>query len=163
MFAVFFFDRRLALFFLALLIVSAAVPLAFAWVRILPQDAPPFAPGQSSRPRDPQAAIYLPEDLAPRDPFAVFLLACVTLSYILKFPGLPLDAALRWLATLIPERSLSWIALAAHAFFVVVPGLAACYSAIRPNPVRVPLIAASILVLLLWLLGGSLHSALVAP
>jgi hypothetical protein len=163
MFAVFFLDHRLALFFLALLVVSAAVPLAFAWVRILPQDAPPFAPGQSSRPRDPEAAISLHEDFVPRDSFAVFLLACVTLSYFLKFPGLPLGAALRWLATLIPEPSLSWIVLAAHAFFIVAPGLAACYSAIRPNPVRVPLIAASILVLLLWLLGGSLHSALVAP
>jgi hypothetical protein len=163
MFAAFFLDHRLALFFLALLVVSAAVPLAFAWARILPEDASSFAPGHASRPRDPEAAIYLPEDFVPRDPFAVFLLACVTLSYFLKFPGLPLDAALRWMANFIPDPSLSWIVLAARAFFVVTPGLAACYSAIRPNPIRVSLVAAGILVLLLWLLGAPLHSALVAP
>jgi hypothetical protein len=163
MFAVFFIDHRLALFSLALLVVSAAVPLAFAWSRILPEDAPPLASGQSFRSQGPEAANPLSEHFARRDPFAVFLLACVTLGYFLKFPGLPLDQALRWLATVIPEPSLSWMVSAVRAFFVVTPGLAACYSAIRPNPVRVPLITASILVLLLWLLGVPLHSALVAP
>jgi hypothetical protein len=163
MFAAFFIDHRLALFSLTLLVVGAAVPLTFAWARILPEDAPPLASGQSSRPRGPEADNHLPEDFVSGDPFAVFLLVCVTLSYVLKFPSLPLGAALWWLATLIPEPSVSWIVSAARAFFLVTPGLAACYSAIRPNPVRVPLITASILVLLLWLLDVPLHAALVAP
>jgi len=155
----FLLDHRLALLFLAALILAAGVPLAFAWARLLPEEPPPF---DSKHGPPPQITIYKTDDSPARDPFAVFLLVCATLSYILRFPGIPGDAAIRWLFSIIPATYEGWLIPAGRAFFVVVPGLAACYSAIRPNPIRVPLIVSGILVLLLWLLLPFLHSALVA-
>jgi hypothetical protein len=160
MFLILLLDHRLAFVFLAALILAAGAPLAFAWARLLPDEPPPFT---SKHGPPPQITIYKTEDAPPpRDAFAVFLLACATLSYILRFPGMPGDAALRWLATILPAAYVNWIVLGGRAFLVVMPGLAACYSVVRPNPIRVPLIVGGILVLLFWLLFPFLHSALVA-
>jgi hypothetical protein len=54
----------------------------------------------------------------------------------------------------------NWIVLGARAFFVVMPGLAAAYSALRPNPVRIPLIAGGLLVMALWLVSPVLRAAI---
>ena len=162
MFALLLLDHRLAFLFLALLLLGAAIPIAIAWARLLPEDPPPFDSKRGSARETESISIYMPEGFVPRDPFAVFLLVCVTLSYILQFPGLPGEAVIRWLATVVPNEVLSWILLAGRAFFVVTPGLAACYSALRQNPLRAPLIAAGILVLLLWLLVPLLHAAFLA-
>jgi len=70
------------------------------------------------------------EDSGEKDPFAVFLLVCVTLSYVLRFSGIAgVDGVLQWLSTptadgLFPLDGAWWSA----RFFVVVPGLAAAYS-----------------------------------
>jgi len=162
MFAAFSLDHRLAFLFFAVLFLGAAVPLAIAWARLLPEDPPPFDPKRAPLRQPEEITIYMPEGFVPRDPFATFLLACVTLSYLLQFPGLPGEAAIHWLASVLPETTLNWLLLAGRAFFVVTPGLAACYSVLRPNPVRVPLIVAGILVLSLWLLLPPLHAAFVA-
>jgi hypothetical protein len=160
MFTVIVLDHRLAFVFLCALVLGAAVPLAMAWARALPEDAPPFASPQVS-------SQGLKEELRAeeaankrRDPFAFILLVVVSLSYVLQFPGLPGDAALHWLSTLMPETWLNWGLLAGRAFFVVTPGLAACYSVVRPNSIRVPLICAGILVLLLWLFEPILFAAM---
>jgi hypothetical protein len=160
MFAVIVLDHRLAFVFLCALVLGAAVPLAMAWARALPEDAPAFAsPKVSSRGSKEE----LPAEGAEaekNDPFAMVLLVIVTLSYVLQFPGLPADAALHWLSTLMPETWLNCGLLAGRAFFVVTPGLAACYSVVRPHSLRVPLIGAGILVLLLWVLKPILLAAM---
>ena len=162
MFAVIILDHRLAFVFLCALVVGAGVPLAMGWARILPEDAPPFASKEYS---SSSAKEYVPGDKTRtknRDPFAIVLLVFVTLSYTLRFPGFPVDAVLHWLSTLVPETWMNWILLAGRSFFVVTPGLAACYSAVQPNFLRVPLISAGILVQLLWLLEPILLAAMTA-
>ena len=156
---IFLLDQRLAFVLLVALIVAAGAALAFAWTRLLPEEPPPFT---SKHGPPPKITIYKTEDAPPRDRFAVFLLVCVTLSYILRFPGIPSDAALRWLAAILPDTYVNWLTLGGRAFLVVTPGLAAGYSAIRPNPVRIPLIVGGILVLLFWFLLPFLQSAFAA-
>jgi hypothetical protein len=159
MLATILMDHRLALVALALLLIVAAAPLAYAWARLLPEERPPF---------EPVGAGTAPEEVAPggktlpkRDRFAVFLLICVTMSYLLRFPGVPLAPALQWLSTLLPADYLNWAVMGARAFFVVVPGLGVVYSAVRPNPIRTALILGGLLVLALWLLSPALRAALV--
>jgi hypothetical protein len=158
MVAIVLIDHRLALVALAALLVSAAAPLAYAWARLLPEEPPPF---------EVPAAVPAHEELASnqktgvkKDPFAVFLLVCVTLSYVLRFPGLPVATGLQWLSTLLPMNYFHWTVLGARAFFVVVPGLAAAYSALRPNPVQIALIAGGLLVMALWLISPVLRAAI---
>jgi hypothetical protein len=97
---------------------------------------------------------------AKNDPCALFLLVCVTLSYVLRFPGFPVATGLQWLSTLLPMNYFHWTVLGARAFFVVVPGLAAAYSALRPNPLRIALIAGGLLVTALWLVNPALRAAI---
>ena len=158
MLAIVLMDHRLALAALTALLILAAAPLAYAWARLLPEERPPFEVARAGT---------APEELAPsektapkKDRFAVLLLFCVTLSYLLRFPGVPLSLALQWLSTWIPANDLYWLVMGARAFFVVVPGLTAIYSALRPNPVRLPLSLGSVLVLALWLLSPLLQKAI---
>ena len=160
MFTIVLIDHRLALLALAALLVFAAAPLAYAWARLLPEEPPPF---------EVPAAVPAHEELASsqkagvkKDPFAVFLLVCVTLSYVLRFPGFPVATGLQWLSTLLPINYLNWTVLGARAFFLAVPGLAAAYSALRPNPVRIALIAGGLLVMALWLVSPVLRAAIAA-
>src|SRR6266478_2928751 len=122
MFATVLIDHRLALLALAALLIAAAAPLAYAWMKLLPEEPPPFEvrPAEGLAPNRKSAA--------KKDPFAVFLLGCVTLSYVLRFPGLPVSAGLQWLATLLPTYYFNWTVLAGRWLFVVVPGVAAAYS-----------------------------------
>lgn len=160
MLAVFSMDHRLAVVALAALSMAAAVPLAHAWARLLPEDPPPFeiAPVAASPPLEQVPSHW--EARHKGDAFAVFLLVCMTLSYVLKFPGLPVSAALQKLAGLVPQDYLNWAVLGGRAFFVVVPGLASAYSSIRPNPIRIQLIIGGVLVIALWLLAPILSAAI---
>jgi hypothetical protein len=151
-------DHRVALLALAALLVAAAAPLAWGWARLLPEEPPPFEIAASASPADDSDSNR--KLLSKRDPLAVFLLVCVTLGYILKFPGLPLAASLQRLATLLPSDYFHWALLGGRAFFLVVPGLAAAYSALRPNPIRIPLIVGGLLVLALWLASPFLLASL---
>ena len=160
MFAIVLIDHRLALLALAPLLAFAAAPLAYAWARLLPEEPPPFevpAAGPA-----PEELTSNPKAGAKKDPFAVFLVVCVTLSYVLRFPGLPMATGLQWLSTLLPMDYLNWTVLGARAFFLVVPGLAAAYSALRPNPARIALIAGGLLVMTLWLVSPALRAAIAA-
>jgi hypothetical protein len=151
-------DHRLALILLAALLISAGAPLAYAWARVLPEDKPPFGvtpEGTASEDVAPS------EKISPKkDPLAVFLLTCVTVSYVLRFPGLPLSTGLQWLATLLPADYFPWVVMGGRVFFLSVPGLAAVYSALRPNPVRIALAAGGLLVVALWLLSPLLQKAI---
>ena len=158
MLAIVLMDHRLALVALALLLIVAAAPLAYAWARLLPEERPPFEAAGTGT---------VPEEVAPggktapkKDRFAVFLLICITMSYLVRFPGVPLAPTLQWLSTLLPADYLNWAVMGARAFFVVVPGLAALYSALRQNPVRIALAIGGLMVLALWLLSPLLQKAI---
>jgi len=158
MLAIALIDHRLALLALAALLIAAAAPLAYAWARLLPEEPPPFEVRAAGLP--PEDFISNGKSPVKKDLWAVFLLACVTLSYLLRFPGLPLAAGLQWLSTLLPADYFTWAVLGARWFFIAVPGLAAAYSALRPNPMRVALIAGGLLVLALWLVSPMLRAAI---
>jgi hypothetical protein len=162
MLAIVLIGYRLAFLALAALILAAAVPLAFAWARLLPDEPPPFEiEPASSNPSEPQP----PREASPnsqRDLLAMVLLILVTLSYLIQFPGVPHAAAVRSLSTILPRSFAIWIVFGADTLLVVVTGVAACYSTLRPHPSRVFLSAGAVLVLLLWLLAPLLYAALVA-
>jgi len=162
MLAALLLDHRLAFLFLAALHLSTAVPLAFGWVRLLPEEAPPF---QIHRPPSRRWSIYAhssEDEENPRDPLAMILLICVTASYAVQLPGLPRSLAFGSIPTVIPQDASEWARFVVTWFLVVVPGFAAVYSLLRPNFLRVPLIAAGVLILLLWLLSAPLRAALEA-
>ena len=156
--AAFPIDHRLALVAFAALLIAAAAPLASAWARLLPEEPPPFE--LPPAPSPPEQTPSNRETRPKGDPFAIFLLLCVTLSFLLKFPGLPVAAALQILSVRMPPEDFHWLVLGARVFFAAVPGLAAVYSAIRPNPMRIPLIVAGVFVILLWCLSPMLRAAI---
>ena len=156
--AAFPIDHRLALVAFAALLIAAAAPLASAWARLLPEEPPPFE--LPPAPSPPEQAPSNRETRPKGDPFAIFLLLCMTLSFLLKFPGLPVAAALQILSVRMPPEDFHWLVLGARVFFAAVPGLAAVYSAIRPNPIRIPLIVAGVFVILLWCLSPMLRAAI---
>jgi hypothetical protein len=158
MLAIVLMDHRLALVALALLLIVAAAPLAYAWARLLPEERPPFeAAGGGTAPEE---AAPGGKTLPKRDQFAVFLLICVTMSYLVRFPGVPLAPTLQWLSTLLPADYFNWAMMGARAFFIGVPGLAAVYSALRRNPLRIALALGGLMVLALWLLSPLLQKAI---
>ena len=120
--AIVLIGHRTALVALAALLIFAAAPLAYAWARLLPEEQAPFevAGGGAAQGVDSNG-----NTAAKKDPLVVFLLVCVTLSYVLRFPGLPLSAGLQWLSNLLPANCFYWAVMGGRAFFVVVPGLAA--------------------------------------
>jgi len=77
---VFAMDHRLALLLYMLLLLAAAVPVAIAWLLLLPQEREPFA-SSDEKPSGNE-----------RDIFAVFLLVNITLSLLLRIPGIDADA-----------------------------------------------------------------------
>ena len=145
-------DHRLALALLTLLLIFAAAPLAWGWARLLPEERSPF---EIDGNRAEEEALQPPRDL-----FAVCLLALLTFSYLLKFPGVPVAAALQSLARVVPQDYFQWIIIGGRAFFVVAPGLAAAYGALRKNPLRLSLILGGILVVALWLASPYLRAAI---
>jgi hypothetical protein len=90
------------------------------------------------------------------------LLICVTASYAVQIPGVPRSLALSSIPTVIPQDASDWAWFALTWFLVVVPGFSAAYSLLRPNFLRVTLIAAGVLILLLWLVSAPLRAALEA-
>jgi hypothetical protein len=162
MFAALVLDYRLALLFLVVLNLGTAVPLAFGWARVLPEEPPPFGNAEDSfgRIKNMRSADELMGKR--RDPFAIVLLLCVTLSYACQFPGVRGNMGFGSIPTVIPYDTGGWIEFAVIWFLVVIPGFATAYSFLRPNFLRVPLIVAGFLLLLLWFLGGLLRAALEA-
>jgi hypothetical protein len=162
MFAALVLDYRLALLFLAMLNLGTAVPLAFGWALVLPEEPVPFGNAEGSFGRIRKIASADELRTKRRDPFAIVLLLCVTLSYACQFPGVPGDLGLGSIPTVIPYDTSGGIQFAVIWFLVAIPGFAMAYSFLRPNFLRVPLIVAGFLLLLLWLFGGPLREALEA-
>ena len=153
-------DHRLAFLFLAVLNLGAAAPLALGWARVLPEEPPPFGNAEDSLRRTSPPAAALTSKR--RDPFAILLLLCVTVSYASQLPGIPHGLGCGSIPAVVAHPTGGWIEFAAIWFLVLIPGFASLYSLLRPNFLRVPLIAAGMLILLLWLLAAPLHAALEA-
>ena len=154
--------------FLALvaLYVTATIPLAYAWARVLPEERPPFDikppadPGVGQKPA-PEAASQ-----QRRKIMAIGLLICVTSAYLLQFPGFPQTAAyswaLSWVGALFSGATAAWILFGTEMCLIALIGFAACYAFLNPGPLRIPLTTAAALVLILWLLSPLLRIALIA-
>ena len=153
-------DHRVALLALVALYVTAAIPLAYAWARVLPEERPPFEikppanPGVGQKPQQRRKII------------AIGLLICVTTAYLLQFPGFPQTAAyswaLSWVGAVFSGATAAWILFGTEMCLIAVIGFAACYAFLNPGPLRIPLTTAAALVLILWLLSPLLRIALIA-
>jgi hypothetical protein len=137
-------DARVALVSLLLLIMAAAAPIVLGWLALLPSEREPFAlAGEASGKK-------------PRDPFAIFLLANISVSLLLRTPGLDAVPLSSYIARLVPAQ---W---GDNTLMIVfIPGLAAAYSAVRANPIRWQLLVGGVLTLVLWLAGPGLLTAIV--
>src|SRR5882762_284366 len=127
MFAALVLDHRLAFLFLAALSLGTAVPLAFGWARIVPEEPPPFGTSEDSlrgRGDEPPAKKLMSER---RDPFAIVLLLCVTVSFVCQLPGIPPNVGFGSIAMVIPDGTEGWIEFAGIWFLVLIPGFAAAY------------------------------------
>jgi hypothetical protein len=155
-------DHRLAFFALVVLLIAAGVPLAFAWARLLPEDPPPFPIEPGSFPSIDEVLPHQAPATPMRDLLAIPLLVCVTLVYLIRFPGFPRGVAVRWLDTIVSPSTILWIVFAIRIFLIVSAIAAAAYAASRPGRLRVPLAAAATLVMILWFLGPVLDVALLS-
>jgi hypothetical protein len=152
-YAVNWMDHRVALVLLAALNMVAAGSAGLAWARMLPEELPPFASLPSSPPG------HKASDVGNRLS-SFFLLVLVTVAYVVRFPGFPLNVSLRWLHSSFSDSDVAWIVFAVYAFLVVGLGLTACYAAIQSTRTRVPLALAATFTLFLWLLTPMLRAAL---
>src|ERR1043165_1384160 len=147
--------HRVALGLLATLLILAAAPLAYAWAQLLPEERRPFeVQGQQS-----QVEAQHPGE-RKRDLFAIVLLIGVTLSYLLKFPGMPVEAGLHWMASVAPPTYFHWILSGGRWLFLVIPGIAAVYAAAQRTSFRISLGLGGLLTLLLWLANPYLRAAI---
>jgi hypothetical protein len=162
MYAAILLDPRLAFLSLCVLLLGAAIPLAFAWARLLPEEPPPFPLDRPHRRGTYRYSPIRQGQLPRRDSFAVVLLVGVSISYLLQIPGLPSDIDFSALPAVFPIDTPHWVKFGLLWLCTSIPGMAAVYSLLRPNFLRIPLIAAGVLVPLLWLLRAPLHAAMTA-
>jgi len=141
-------DHRLALILYLLLLLAAASPVVIAWLRVLPAEREPFAaPGEKPQKEE-------------RDAFAIFLLANISLSLLLRIPGVDSAALAGHAAKWFPAEWANHVVMVGFIWFGFIPGLAAAYALIRANPVRWPLVIGGILTLGLWLAAPFLIAAI---
>jgi|SRR5579859_967489 len=141
-------DRRLALVLFVLLMLGASGAIAVGWLALLPSEREPFAvPGE-------------PRVKKPRDLIAIFLLANLSVSVLLWLPGFNGTPLSFYLATIIPPDWADHALLIVYVWFGLTSVLAAGYSIIRSNHIRVPLIVGGVLTLVLWLAGPWLLAAI---
>jgi hypothetical protein len=163
MFALLLIDHRLEFLALAALLIATAIPLGFAWARLLPEEPTPFPIQPGSFPTIDQES--LPQHPATRSRdlvVSIVLLVCLTFAYLIRFPGFPNAVLLRWLSAIVSAPVEYWAIFAARIFVIASAGAACFYAALRPGPLRIPLTIASALVLLLWFLAPLLRVALLS-
>ena len=156
-------DPPLAFVLLSALLIGAAIPLAIAWAKLLPEEKPPFGSFQASETDQSAETNSVGGSDSMRDPFAALLLLFVTLSFISQFPGVPYDFLLSRASAFIHEPWFQGALLYCRGFFIVIPVIAAAYSVFRRHALRIPLIFAGILVPLLWLAVPWLRRAFLSP
>jgi hypothetical protein len=142
-------DERVALVLFILLLVAAATPIVIGWLRLLPSEGEPFAtPGETQTER-------------ARDGFAIFLLANITLGLLVRIPGVEALRLSSHIIKLLPPDWADNTHMVVSIWFGSVPGLAAAYSAVRANPIRLPLLVGGVLTLILWFAGPWLLASIV--
>ena len=141
-------DARLALVLFVLLMLGAAGAIVLGWLALLPAEREPFAaPGEARIKK-------------PRDAFAIFLLANLSLAVMLRLPGFNGTPLSLYLATIFPPEWADHALMIGFIWFGFVSGLAVVYAAVRANPIRLPLIVGGVLTLILWLAGPWLLAAI---
>jgi hypothetical protein len=155
-------DHRLAFAALVALLIAAGTPLAFAWARLLPEDAPPFPiePGSF-----PSVDHETPQEVPSRKKdylIAAPLLLCLTIAFVFRIPGFPGSTVLGWLGGTIPGLDAHSSAIVVHIIVSLIAVGLGVFGAMRPGPLRIPLIAAAALFLILWFVGPLLQTAVVA-
>jgi hypothetical protein len=153
-------DHRVAFVALATLLIVAAIPLAIAWARLLPEEPPPFPVEPGSYPvieqeRRPELPATTRSDLI----LSVALLLCLTLAYATRFPGFPKAALMHWLDGVVSGSTEYWLILSARTFLLVAASAAIAYAIRRPGPLRIPLASAAALILILWFVTPLLNVA----
>ena len=90
MLALLFIDHRLAFLALAALLIAAAIPLAFAWARTSSGRAAAVSNSTRivSHGRTGATAERL-GDASAISSLSVALLVCLTIAYMIRFPGFP--------------------------------------------------------------------------
>ena len=144
-------DARLTLVLLILLLTSAAAPIVLGWMALLPAERDPFAPAAEARSKK------------PRDAFAIFLLANISVGLLLRIPGGHAEWLSSQVTRLLPPDWMENALMIGSVWFAFIPGLAAAYSAVRANPIRWQLLVGGILTLILWLAGPWLLNAISSP
>jgi hypothetical protein len=160
MLALLLIDHRVAFLALATLLIAAAIPLAIAWARLLPEEPPPF-------PIEPRSFPVIEQERRPgASPtprgeliLSVAILICLTLAYALRFPGFPKAALMHWLDGVVSGSTEYWLILYARTFLLVAAGAAIGYAIRRRGPLGIPLAAAAALVLILWFVAPLLNVA----
>jgi hypothetical protein len=155
-------DHQLALITLVALLIAAGTPLAFAWARLLPEDAPPFPiePGSF-----PSVDHEVPQEQTSRNRdswIAAPLLLCLTLAFIFRVPGFPSGTVLAWVGGTIPGATAHGSATAVQVIVALIAIGTSVFGALRRGPLRIPLIAAGALTLILWFMAPLLQTAMLA-
>jgi hypothetical protein len=155
-------DHRLAFVALSALLIGAGTPLAFAWARLLPEDAPPF-------PIEPGSFPSVDHVIAENEPsrkkdylIAAPLLFCLTIAFVFRVPGFRGSTVLGWIGGTIPGLDAHASAIAVHVLVALIAVGVGVFGALRPGPLRIPLIASGALILLLWFVGPLLQTAMLA-
>ncbi len=148
---------------LVALLVGAGTPLAFAWARFLPEDAPPFPIEPGSFPSVDHEAPPLEEASHKKDHLvAAPLLFCLTIAFVFRVPGFPSGTVLGWIGGTIPGLDAHTSAIVIHVVVALIAVGVVVFGAPRPGPLRIPLIACGVLILLLWFVGPLLQTAMLA-
>jgi hypothetical protein len=151
-------DHRLAFLVLVGLLVGAGVPLAFGWARLLPEERPPFPIEPGSFPWVDEEVAQEPSGISRwESTVSVILLSCLTLTFAIRVPGFPSTRLAHWLGNMVSSSTEHWLFVSARIVLPVASAAAGFYGAWRPGSLRVPLLAAAVLVLLLWFLGPALQ------
>ena len=156
-------DHRLAFAALVALLIGAGTPLAFAWARLLPEDAPPFPIEPGSFPSVDHEAPPPEEPSRKKDCLiAAPLLLCLTIAFVFRVPGFPSGMVLGWIGGTIPGLDAHWSAITVHILVALIAFGTAVFGALRPGPLRIPLIACGAFIVVLWFVGPLLQTAMLA-
>jgi hypothetical protein len=155
-------DHRLAFAAFVALLIGAGTPLAFAWARLLPEDAPPFPIEPGSFPSVDHEAPQMEPSRKKDYLIAAPLLLCLTIAFVFRVPGFPSGIVLAWVGGTIPGVSADWCVIAVRAFISLVAIGVIIFGALRPGPLRMPLIAAGALTVALWFLAPLLQTAMLS-
>ena len=159
MLALLLIDHRVAFLALATLLIAAAIPLAIAWARLLPEDPPPFPIEPGSFPNIEQERPEVPATPRGELILSVAILICLTLAYAIRFPGIPKAALLHWLDSVVSGSTEYWLILYARTLLLVAAGAAIGRAIRRPGSLRNPVALAAALVLILWFVAPLLNVA----